>query len=95
LRFYSNDDRTGRRGFREIDVGPENPTFRAFLPLPNFGIGYNESKIIEVAEVIRSIVSNRPMWPTFDTGHHICQIVDACMESSRQKRWVDIPSDKR
>ncbi|MGO6903613.1 gfo/Idh/MocA family oxidoreductase, partial [Rhizobium ruizarguesonis] len=50
-----------------------------------------ESKIIEVAEVIRSIVANRPMWPTFDTGHHICQIVDACMESSRQKRWVDIP----
>ncbi|MBB2753336.1 UNVERIFIED_ORG: putative dehydrogenase [Rhizobium aethiopicum] len=91
LRFYSNDDRTGRRGFREIDVGPENPTFRAFLPLPNFGIGYNESKIIEAAEVIRSIVANRPMWPTFDTGHHICQIVDACMESSRLKRWVDIP----
>ena len=91
LRFYSNDDRTGRRGFREIDVGPENPTFRAFLPLPNFGIGYNESKIIEAAEVIRSIVANTPMWPTFDTGHHICQIVDACMESSRQRRWVDIP----
>ncbi|MGO8091865.1 Gfo/Idh/MocA family protein [Rhizobium leguminosarum] len=95
LRFYSNDDRTGRRGFREIDVGPENPTFRAFLPLPNFGLGYNESKIIEVAEVIRSIVANRPMWPTFDTGHHICQIVDACMQSSRERRWVDIPLAER
>jgi predicted dehydrogenase len=91
LRFYSNDDRTGRCGFREIDVGPENPTFRAFLPLPNFGLGYNESKIIEVAEVIRSITTGTPMWPTFETGHHICQIVDACMESSHLKRWVDIP----
>jgi hypothetical protein len=30
------------------------------------------------------------MWPTFDTGHHICQIVDACMESSRRRAWVDI-----
>lgn len=91
LRFYTNDDRTGRRGFREIDVGPENATFRAFLPLPNFGLGYNESKIIEVAEVVRSIVTKTPMWPTFETGHHICQIVDACMESSRLKRWIDIP----
>jgi predicted dehydrogenase len=91
LRFYSNGDRTGRCGFREIDVGPENPTFRAFLPLPNFGLGYNESKIIEVAEVIRSITTGTPMWPTFETGHHICQIVDACMESSHLKRWVDIP----
>lgn len=90
LRFYSNDDKIGRRGFREIDVGPENETFRAFLPLPNFALGYNESKIIEVAEVVRSIVANRPMWPTFETGHHICQIVDACMDSSRWNRWVDI-----
>lgn len=90
LRFYSNDDRTGRRGFREIDVGPENPTFRAFLPLPNFGLGYNETKIIEAAEVVRSIVSGTPMWPTFESGHHICQIVDACMESTRLRSWVDL-----
>ena len=91
LRFYTNADSAGRRGFRAIDVGPENPTFRAFLPLPNFALGYNETKIIEAAEVIKSITTNTPMWPTFENGHHICQIVDACMESSRQRRWVDIP----
>ena len=90
LRFYSNDDKTGRRGYREIDVGPEHDTFRAFLPLPNFALGYNESKIIEAAEVIKSIVTNKPAWPTFESGHHICQIVDACMTSSDQKRWVDV-----
>ena len=90
LRFYSNDDKTGRRGYREIDVGPEHDTFRAFLPLPNFALGYNESKIIEAAEVIKSIVTNTPAWPTFESGHHICQIVDACMTSSDQKRWVDV-----
>lgn len=90
LRFYSNDDKTGRRGFREIDVGPENANFRAFLPLPNFSLGYNESKIIEAAEVIRSVTTGVPMWPTFESGHHICQIVDACMESSRTRSWVRI-----
>ncbi|MBM7324833.1 Gfo/Idh/MocA family oxidoreductase [Agrobacterium sp. S2] len=91
LRFYTSDDKAGRAGFREIDVGPENATFRSFLPLPNFALGYNESKIIEAAEVVKSITTNTPMWPTFENGHHICQIVDACMESSRAKRWVDIP----
>ncbi len=91
LRFYTNDDGAGRRGFREIDVGPENPNYRAFLPLPNFSLGYNEMKIIEIAEVVRSVATDTPMWPTFETGHHICQIVDACMESSRLGRWVDIP----
>ncbi|MGR3812843.1 MAG: Gfo/Idh/MocA family protein [Cognatishimia activa] len=90
LRFYSNDDKIGRRGYREIDVGPENETFRAFLPLPNFALGYNESKIIEAAEVVKSIVTNTPAWPTFENGHHICQIVDACMTSSDTQSWVDI-----
>ena len=90
LRFYTNDDAVGRRGFRAIDVGPENETFRAFLPLPNFALGYNESKIIEAAEVIRSITTGHAMWPTFEAGHHICQIVDACMESSRLGAWVSI-----
>lgn len=90
IRFYSNDDGVGRRGFREIDVGPEHETFQKFSPLPNFAVGYNESKIIEAAEVIKSITVNMPMWPTFENGHHICQIIDACMESSRLNAWVDI-----
>jgi predicted dehydrogenase len=90
LHLYTNDDTPGRRGFRAIDVGPDHPTFAAFLPLPNLALGYNETKIIEAAEVIRSITSGTPHWPTFDNGHHICQIVDACMDSSRQKAWVKI-----
>lgn len=92
LRFYSHSDREGRRGFREIDVGTENETYRAFLPLPNFALGYNESKIIEAFEVIRSITTRTPAWPTFENGHHITQIVDACMESAQSRRWVDIPA---
>lgn len=90
LRFYASGDPLGRRGYRAIDVGPEHPTYAAFLPLPNFALGYNETKIIEAAEVVRSITSGQPMWPTFDVGHHICQIVDAVMESSRRRAWVDI-----
>ena len=91
IRLYTNDDPVGRRGFRAIDVGPEHPTFAAFLPLPNLSLGYNETKIIEAAEMVRSVISGEPMWPTFETGHHITQIVDACMESSRLRAWIDIP----
>lgn len=92
LRFYSTADPQGRQGFRSIDVGPERANYAAFLPLPNFGLGYNETKYIEASEVIESVVTGRPAWPTFETGHHIAQIVDACFESSKQRRWVDINS---
>jgi predicted dehydrogenase len=90
LRFYSAADRRGRRGFRAIDVGPEHPTWRAFLPLANLALGYNETKMIEAWEVVRSITTGKPAWPTFDVGHHICQLVDACMASSQKRAWVDI-----
>lgn len=90
LRFYSSADRLGRQGYREIDVGPENANYAAFLPIPNFALGYNESKMIEVAEVVRSIATGEAMWPTFENGHHIAQIVDACLESSKLRQWVQI-----
>lgn len=90
LRFYSSTDRLGRQGYREIDVGPENTNYAAFLPIPNFALGYNESKMIEVAEVVRSIATGEAMWPTFESGHHIAQIVDACLESSKLRQWVQI-----
>ncbi len=90
LRFYSSTDRLGRQGYREIDVGPENANYAAFLPIPNFALGYNESKMIEVAEVVRSIATGEAMWPTFESGHHIAQIVDACLESSKLRQWVQI-----
>lgn len=90
LHLYRNDDPAGRRGFRAIDVGPENDVYRAFLPLPNFALGYNETKIIEAWEVTRSIVTNSPAWPSFEVGHHVCQIVDACMASSQRGEWVTL-----
>lgn len=90
LRFYSSADKLGRQGYREIDVGPENANYAAFLPIANFAMGYNESKMIEVAEVVRSIATGEAMWPTFESGHHIAQIVDACLESSKLRQWVQI-----
>jgi len=90
IRFYSSEDPRGRQGFREIDVGPDNPNYAAFLPIPNFGLGYNEAKTIEVAEVIRSISTGKASWPTFENGLHIARIVDACLKSSQARAWVDV-----
>ena len=90
LRFYSSADPVGRQGYRLIDVGPENPNYGAFLPIANFALGYNETKRIEVAEVIESVVTGEPMWPTFDDGYNIARIVDACFESQSKRAWVDV-----
>ena len=90
MKFYSHSDKIGRQGYRAIDVGPENPNYRAFLSIPNLGLGYNEQKTIEIAEVVRSVATGQPMWPTFDNGHHITRMVEACIQSSEQREWVSI-----
>jgi predicted dehydrogenase len=91
LHLYSGSDPAGRQGFRAIDVGPDRPSYAAFLPLPNLTLGYNETKIIEAAEVIRSIATNTPAWPSFDDGLHITEMVEACMTSSRDRAWISLP----
>ncbi|TIR02521.1 MAG: gfo/Idh/MocA family oxidoreductase, partial [Mesorhizobium sp.] len=40
--------------------------------------------------VVGSVVTGEQMWPTFESGHHITQIVDACLDSSRLRQWVSI-----
>lgn len=90
LRFFSTDDRPDRQGFRAIDVGPENSNYRAFLPVAGFALGYNEFKAIEVCEVVGSVASRKPMWPTFQDAREIMKMVDACFRSSRGKTWVSV-----
>lgn len=70
--FYFNDDKIGCCGYCEIDVGLENEIFCVFLLLLNFVLGYNESKIIEVVEVIKLIVINMLVWLIFENGYYIC-----------------------
>lgn len=90
MKFYTHSDPVGRQGYRAIDVGPENPNYRAFLSIPSLGLGYNEQKMIEIAEVVRSVATGQPMWPTFDNGHHITRMVEACIQSSERREWVRI-----
>jgi predicted dehydrogenase len=90
LRFYSDRDPVGAKGFRAIDVGPEVETYRAFLPMPNFGLGYNETKLIEVSEVIRSVSRREPAWPTFADGVRLAELIDSTVLSGTDRRWVRV-----
>ena len=90
IRFYSSNDPVDRQGWREIDAGPDREDYAAFVPVANFGVGYNEFKAIEVSEVVRSVATGTPAWPTFRDGERIMRVVDACLESAKDGRWVTL-----
>jgi predicted dehydrogenase len=90
LKVYTAKDEPGRQGYRAIDVGAERRNFAAFLPVANFGLGYNEFKAIEVCEVVNSVATGKALWPTFEDGHDIMKLIEACFRSSEQRCWVTV-----
>lgn len=90
LNVFYLTDKHGRQGYRAIDVGPEMADYRSFLPLPNFGLGYNEVKALEASQVIQSIVDNKAAWPTFSDAKRMVALVDACVESHESRQWVAV-----
>lgn len=77
-------------GFRTINTGPAHPYGDALWPGPALGNGYAESKILECYEFFRAIVEGRPSDASFVDGHRTACIVDAVIESARQRAWVEV-----
>lgn len=90
LNVYFQNDKSGRQGFRAIDVGPEMADYANFLPLANFGLGYNEMKALEASQVIQSILDGNQHWPTFADAKRIVALVDACMISHETRHWEQV-----
>ncbi len=92
LWFYSMNEPEDTRGFRKILTGPAHPDYEPFCQGPGHGTGYQDQIIIEARDFLRAIETNTPVWPTFQDGMDVNQVVAAAMVSSRTKSWIDIHS---
>jgi predicted dehydrogenase len=87
------DDPEDRRGFRTIYTGPAHPYGEGLWPIPALGIGYGETKIIEVYDFLSAIVNDTEVSPNFYDGYRIAVISDAILESAQKNIWVKIMED--
>ena len=90
--LYSMDEPEQTRGFRKILTGPAHPDYAAFCQGPGHGTGYQDQIIIEARDFLRAIETRTPVWPTFQDGMDVNQVIAAAMTSSRAKAWVDVAS---
>ena len=90
--LYTADEPEATRGFRKILTGPAHPDYAPFCQGPGHGTGYQDQIIIEARDFLRAIESQTPVWPTFEDGMAVNQVVAAALQSSRAKTWVDISS---
>ena len=90
LWLYKSDDPAAEVGFRKILTGPEHPDYREFCQGPGHGIGFQDQIIIEARDFLKAIESGKNIWPTFEDGVAVSQIVEAAHRSSETKSWVTV-----
>ncbi len=88
LRFYSEGDSVGRRGFRKIEAAPQHPPYGAFCVAPGHQIGFNDLKAIEVAGYVNALAGLGPEPYNFRDGLRIQALVEAIRQSSAERLWM-------
>ncbi|OFW64869.1 MAG: dehydrogenase [Actinobacteria bacterium RBG_19FT_COMBO_36_27] len=90
LQVCFSDDPDDRRGWRTIVTGPVHPYGEALWPIPGIGIGYAETKIIELYDFFKSIINDTKFSPDFYDGYRTALISDAIIKSSEKNTWIKI-----
>ncbi|WP_299614653.1 Gfo/Idh/MocA family oxidoreductase [uncultured Tateyamaria sp.] len=90
LWLYAAEGPEAERGFRKILTGPAHPDYLPFCQGPGHGTGYQDQIIIEAKDFLTAIHTGDPVWPTFEEGLRVNQVVAAALASSRAEAWVNV-----
>ena len=86
--LFRSGARKDDNGYRTVYCGPYHGEYGRFTPAPGHGIGFNDLKVIEVAQLLEAIATDRPLKPDFREGWAIEAVCDAILESAERRAWV-------
>ena len=72
-------------------VGPTHGFYGAFQPGSATSMGYDDLKVIEAYNFLRSIADGTPHGTTLDDAVRSAEALDAMAESARTGGWVSLP----
>jgi len=81
-------DARGRTGFKRIESGPAHPPYARFCPAPGHHLGFNDLKVIEVAELLAAWAEGGTCYPDFAEAWRVQVAVEAMLTSGRTHEWV-------
>ena len=83
-------DTAATSGFRKIETGPAHPPYGQFCPAPGHHLGFNDLKVIEVAELLQAYDQRGTCFPDFREAYEVQRTVEAMQQSHTQQRWVKL-----
>ena len=90
LNLYVAEGDQAQRGFRRILSAPTHPKYGKLCPAPGHGLGFNELKVIELAEILMAIQGRPSAHIDFARGLRIERVIHAFAQSSEAGSWVSI-----
>ncbi len=88
LNLYVAEGPAESRGFRRILSGPLHGDYARLCPAPGHGLGFNELKVIELAELLRAIGGAASRSVDFREGLKIERVIHAFDRSAREGIWI-------
>lgn len=90
LGLFTREANQRRQGYTRILSGPEHPFHAQFNPAPATGLGYDDLKVIEAYQFLRSIADGRPGEASFAAALAVAKVQSAIMRSWETEAWEDI-----
>jgi predicted dehydrogenase len=90
LQFFDGREPKDRGGFRTILANASHPPYANFCPAPGHGLGFNDFKVIEIAELMDAIAGGKRVLTDITDGAKVGRIMDAVLDSADKRAWVKV-----
>lgn len=90
LQVYLPTGDSVHEGYVRIFSGPEHPFHVNFNPAPGSGLGYDDLKVIEAYQFLKSVSTGVTGAPSFRDALHVAEFQAAVLQSWNSGGWADI-----
>jgi predicted dehydrogenase len=92
LAIRNGDEAQG--GYRRVLSGPEHPFHANFNPAPANGLGYEDLKVIEAYQFLKSVAEKKQGQPGFREALAVATVQSAIQRSWQSERWENVTSEQ-
>ena len=90
LQLFLPDGTEEHNGPVLIQSGPQHPFYASFYPGPALSMSYDDLKMIETFQFLRSVAEGKQGEPGFAEALAVAEVQDAMERSWASERWEDV-----
>lgn len=90
LQYFDHRDEGQIRGWRSIHVSDSDHPYMGKWWVPGLQIGYEHSFVHQVADFLEGVGKGKPAQPDFRDAYGTQLVLDAILQSAKDKKWTDV-----